>query len=93
MTRLIGQMEKRDLVKRERPLANQRTVHVRILEEGRQKVGYLIPLILDYDRELSACFSSAELQTFKALLIKFFHSLTDDSGRKEFDKSGDRLAG
>ena len=93
MTRLIGQMEKRDLVKRERPLADQRTVHVRILEAGQQKVEYLIPLILDYDRELSVCFSSAELQTFKALLIKFFQSLTDDSGKRKFSKSRDRLAG
>lgn len=93
MTRLIGQMEKRDLVKRERPLADQRTVHVCILEAGQQKVEYLIPLILDYDRELSVCFSSAELQTFKALLIKFFQSLTDDSGKRKFSKSRDRLAG
>ena len=39
MTRLMGQMEKRNLVKRERPVANQRTVFVRILADGRGKSG------------------------------------------------------
>tara|TARA_R110000868_G_scaffold32394_1_gene117777 strand:- start:18 stop:533 length:516 start_codon:yes stop_codon:yes gene_type:complete len=93
MTRLIGQMEKRKLVKRERPLANQRTVFVRILDEGRDKVEYLIPLVLDYESELSACFSPAELQTFKALLTKFFHSLTADADTAGRDAPSGRLAG
>lgn len=88
MTRLVGQMEKRDLVKRERPLGNQRTVHVRILANGREKVEYLIPLILEYEAGLNGCFSPAELQTFKTLLSKFFHSLT-----AEADPADDRMTG
>lgn len=88
MTRLIGQMEKRDLVKRERPVANQRTVFVRILAEGRNKVEFLIPRVLEYEQELSGCFTTAELQTFKSLLVKFFRSLTDDA-----DKDEERLTG
>jgi DNA-binding MarR family transcriptional regulator len=71
-------MEKRQLVKRERPVANQRTVFVRILADGRRKVEFLIPKVLDYEQELTGCFSGAELQMFKALLVKFFHSLTND---------------
>ena len=78
MTRLVGQMEKRELVKRERPVANQRTVFVRILTDGREKVEFLIPRVLDFEQELSGCFSAAELQTLKSLLAKFFHSLTDE---------------
>ena len=78
MTRLVGQMEKRELVKRERPVANQRTVFVRILADGREKVEFLIPRVLDFEQELSGCFSAAELQTLKSLLAKFFHSLTDE---------------
>ena len=78
MTRLVGQMEKRQLVKRERPVANQRTVFVRILADGRRKVEFLIPRVLDYEQALTGCFSGAELRMFKALLVKFFHSLTDD---------------
>ncbi|MFT5488973.1 MAG: DNA-binding MarR family transcriptional regulator [Paracoccaceae bacterium] len=88
MTRLIGQMEKRDLVKRERPVANQRTVFVRILEDGRKKVEFLIPRVLEYEQELSGCFSAAELQTLKGLLAKFFHSLTDEA-----EKDEERLTG
>lgn len=92
MTRLIGQMEKRDLVKRERPVANQRTVFVRILGDGRKKVEFLIPRVLEYEQELSGCFSTAELQTFKTLLVKFFRSLTEDD--KLSDKPGEnRLTG
>lgn len=83
MTRLIGQMEKRDLVKRERPVANQRTVFVRILKDGRKKVEFLIPRVLEYERDLSGCFSEAELQTFKTLLVKFFRSLTDEAENDE----------
>ena len=78
MTRLVGQMEKQELVKRERPAANQRTVFVRILADGREKVEFLIPKVLGYEQELSGCFSAAELQTLKSLLAKFFHSLTDE---------------
>ena len=90
MTRLVGQMEKRNLVKRERPVANQRTVFVRILADGREKVEFLIPRVLDYEQELSGCFSSAELQTFKSLLAKFFHSLTDEAVT---DGAEDQVAG
>lgn len=93
MTRLIGQMEKRDLVKRERPVANQRTVFVRILTDGRAKVEFLIPKVLDYERNLSGCFSTAELQTFKTLLAKFFHSLDDDSDAERTNDTEDRIAG
>lgn len=83
MTRLVGQMEKQELVKRERPAANQRTVFVRILADGRKKVEFLIPKVLDYEQELSGCFSAAELQTLKSLLTKFFHSLTDEAAKNE----------
>ena len=93
MTRLVGQMEKRNLVKRERPVSNQRTVFVRILGDGRDKVEFLIPKVLDYERDLSACFSEAELQTFKTLLVKFFRSLTDDTHERDTEKAADRLAG
>jgi len=90
MTRLIGQMEKQDLVKRERPVANQRTVYVRLLDEGRKRVESLIPQVIDYESDLSACFSEAELRTFKTLLEKFFHSLVDDDTP---EKIPERLAG
>lgn len=90
MTRLVGQMEKRELVKRERPVANQRTVFVRILADGREKVEFLIPRVLDYEQELSGCFSAAELQTLKSLLAKFFHSLTDEGLT---DGAEDQVAG
>jgi DNA-binding MarR family transcriptional regulator len=88
MTRLVGQMEKRELVKRERPTRDQRTVYVGILKDGREKVEFLIPHVLDYEAELSVCFSPAELQTFKALLAKFFHNLTDET-----EQIPDRIAG
>jgi MarR family transcriptional regulator, organic hydroperoxide resistance regulator len=93
MTRLIGQMEKRNLVKRERPVANQRTVFVRILANGRAKVEFLIPRVMDYEHDLSACFSTAELQTLKVLLAKFFHSLSDEGSADDARNAKDRLAG
>ncbi len=89
MTRLIGGMERRGLVKRERPVANQRSVFVRLLEDGRRTVEDIIPDVIAYEADLSACFSEAELRTFKSLLAKMFHSLT---GEREND-GADRLAG
>lgn len=91
MTRLVGQMEKRALVQRERPVGNQRTVHVRILEAGRNKVEHLIPRVIEYENGLSECFSNAELQTFKSLLTKFFLSVTAED-KPESDREN-RLAG
>ena len=78
MTRLVGQMEKQVLVSRERPLANQRTVNVHLLEEGRSRVERLIPQVIEYETGLSNCFSEAELHTLKTLLEKFFRSLMED---------------
>lgn len=86
MTRLIGAMEKSALVERERPVANQRTVYVRLRDEGRRKVERLIPQVIDYERDLSACFSEAELDTFRTLLSKMFRSLTDDRPPAEREK-------
>ena len=56
---------------------------MRILAGGREKVEFLIPKVLKYEQELSGCFSEAELQTFKTLLVKFFHSLTDETENNE----------
>lgn len=90
MTRLVGAMENRGLVKRERPIANQRIVYVRLLDAGRQKVEFLIPRVIQYERDLSACFSETELETFKAMLHKLFRSLTEDADTAE---ESSRMAG
>lgn len=92
MTRLIGGMEKRGLVRRERQIGNQRTVYVRLLADGRAIAESLIPDVIDYEKELGECFSAAEMQTFKTLLAKMFHSLTDDDRSEDAD-GNDRLAG
>ncbi|MEX2453796.1 MAG: MarR family transcriptional regulator [Rhodospirillaceae bacterium] len=91
MTRLVGGMESRALVKRERPVANQRSVHVRLLDDGRAVVERLIPQVVEYENDISACFSAAELQLFKSLLSRLFHSITDDEATLERDAG--RLAG
>lgn len=90
MTRLVGAMEKSGLVKRERPIANQRVVYVRLLDGGREKVDFLIPRVIQYEQELIACFSEAELETFKSMLSKLFRSLTEDA---DTAPESDRLAG
>lgn len=94
LTRLTGAMEARTLIRRERPLANQRTVHVRLLGEGRKIVEHLIPQVIDYEAEVSECFTEAELRTFRTLLVKLFHSITRERENGE-DETGspDRLAG
>ena len=51
---------------------------VRLLTEGRRRVLNLIPKVIDYEDNVSACFSEAELRTFKTLLEKFFNSLVDE---------------
>ena len=66
------------MVKLDRPVANQRTVYVRLLAEGRKRVLNLIPRVIDYEDDLSACFSESELRIFKTLLEKFFHSLVEE---------------
>ena len=87
MTRVIGAMETRNLVKRERPVANQRTVFVRMLDDGRSVVAKLIPQVIEYELRISSCFTAAELQIFKSLLSRLFHSITAD------EEDAGRLAG
>ena len=88
LTRIIGQMEKRGLLARERPSGNQRTVYVRLLAEGRRKAEEIIPKIVEYERDLSACFSQAEIETLKSLLVRLYRSASDDDAPEQ-----DRLAG
>ena len=63
------------------------------LPNGREKVEFLIPKVLDYEQELTGCFSVAELQMFKALLVKFFHSLSDEGAAEDAKNDKDRLTG
>lgn len=91
MTRLVAGMENRKLVKRERTLGNQRSVHVRLLHPGRSIVEELIPRVIGYEKSLSACFSPSELQMFKTLLARLFFSFDEESGNEEKERG--RLAG
>ena len=91
MTRLIGAMESRALVRRERPVANQRTVYVRLLEDGRAVVDRLIPVISEYERSIASCFSGAELQMLKSLLARLFRNVTEETAAD--NPNPGRLAG
>lgn len=90
LTRLIGAMEKRELVKRERARSNQRLVFVRLRPTGFDIAAQLIPDIIDYEQDLSSCFTEAELRTFKSLLSKLFQSVTAEDGD---DYSENQLVG
>ena len=71
VTRVIDQLEARELVRRERGLNDRREVKLTLTQAGHQVVESLIPLVVDKLNHALRDFSSAEVSELTRLLLKF----------------------
>ncbi|MGB0632209.1 MAG: MarR family winged helix-turn-helix transcriptional regulator [Alphaproteobacteria bacterium] len=87
LSRVIGRMEIKGLVIRERGDDDARSVTVRLTSEGYDVTEKIIPEAAALEAEAAADFSEAELATLRQLLAKLYSGLDSDTAKE------DRLAG
>lgn len=91
LSRMIGDLSKRDLVSRERKSGDERSVRLSLTEKGRKLVGSLIPRAQHYQSLAVQGFSAAEVADLKRALQRILDNLstvTDaecDSGERKDD--------
>ena len=68
VTRLVDQLEKRDLVARTRSTADRRVVHLKLLPAGKATAKALMPRIVDFWNRVLGDFSHAEAASLIRLL-------------------------
>jgi DNA-binding MarR family transcriptional regulator len=71
LSRLVGRMERRKLVRRKR-VKGLREVEIELLPIGRQKCEALIEPSLKFERRLTGQFTEAHLASFKGMLNKIY---------------------
>jgi DNA-binding MarR family transcriptional regulator len=77
LTRVIDQMEKRGLVKRDRSTEDRRVIELTLTAGGRKTLESLIPIVVEFYNELLADFSHDEADTLVRLLSKFVGTLSE----------------
>ncbi len=85
LSRLIGRMERADLVRRQRLASDQRGVRVAITEAGAALTERLIPRALDYQRIALDGFSREEEKALKSMLKRVFANMADLEGPGRVD--------
>ena len=88
LSRLIGRMEKQDLVERGRGDADGRSVVIRLTGKGRAATKAILPKAVALEADATADFSEAELAMLRQLLVKLYAGLDGRGAERE-----DRLAG
>jgi len=83
IARLIEQMEKQDMLKRERSESDRRTVELSLTEQGRQIADSFIPKVAALYNELLEDFTPEETNMLISLLSRFDQKLVQKK-----DKSG-----
>jgi DNA-binding MarR family transcriptional regulator len=80
VTRVIDQLEARELVRRERSLTDRREVKLRLTELGLKTVESLVPVVVDLLNFVLRDFSTVEVAELTRLLTKFIIAcgVTDD---------------
>ncbi len=71
MTKLIKSLESKGLVTRSNPESDRRSVELTLTEEGKEFVGMMRPMMLDYDKTSLDGLSQQELKQLKSLLRRF----------------------
>ena len=82
VTRVIDQLEARDLVRRERSVDDRREVKLALTEAGHKMVGSLVPTVVDKLNFVLRDFSGAEVSELTRLLTKFIARFDCASGGK-----------
>lgn len=88
LSRVLGRMEKKDLVRRLRGIDDARSFTIELTEAGRSVTETILPQAAALEARATGNFSKAELATLRQLLGKLYAGLSD--GAVETD---DRLAG
>jgi len=82
VTRVIDQLEARDLVRRERSVDDRREVKLALTDAGHKMVESLIPTVVDKLNFVLRDFSGAEVSELTRLLTKFIAVFDCASGGK-----------
>jgi DNA-binding MarR family transcriptional regulator len=87
LSRVLGRMEKTDLVRRRRDTDDARSFTVELTENGRSVTEQILPRAAELEAQATSNFSVAELATLRQLLEKLYAGL--DIGKQ----ADDRIAG
>lgn len=88
LSRVIGRMESKDLVRRRQGLADARSFTIELTADGRRVTETILPEAAALEAGAAADFSDAELATLRQLLAKLYAGLSEESAAGD-----DRLAG
>ena len=87
LSRVLGRMEKKDLVHRQRDAVDARSFTIELTDTGRSVTETILPRAAEMEAKATGDFSAAELATLRQLLDKLYGGLTENTERD------DRLAG
>ncbi|CAN0467850.1 unnamed protein product [Discosporangium mesarthrocarpum] len=87
LSRVLGRMEKKDLVHRQRDADDARSFTIELTDTGRGVTEKILPRAAEMEAKATGDFSAAELATLRQLLDKLYGGLTGEAERD------DRLAG
>ena len=88
LSRVLGQMEKKDLVRRVRGTQDARSFTIELTDTGRSTTETILPRAAALEAQATGNFSEAELATLRQLLAKLYAGMEGDTGEAD-----DRLAG
>lgn len=93
LSRLIGRMESKGLVSREKKAGDARTVVIELTDAGQALTDTILPEAVALEAQATRRFTEAETQTLKNLLVKLFDGFAADDDTAETDTIDRRLAG
>jgi MarR family transcriptional regulator, organic hydroperoxide resistance regulator len=88
LSRVLGRMEKKDLVRRHRGADDARSFTIDLTANGRNVTEIILPRAAALEAKAAGDFSEAELAMLRQLLGKLYVGLSDESLNRD-----DRLAG
>jgi MarR family transcriptional regulator, organic hydroperoxide resistance regulator len=88
LSRVLGRMEKKDLVRRVRGTKDARSFTIELADAGRATTETILPRAAALEARATGNFSEAELATLRQLLGKLYAGMAGDAVEDE-----DRLAG
>lgn len=88
LSRVLGRMEKKDLVRRVRGTEDARSFTIDLTETGRATTETILPRAAALEAQATGNFSEAELATLRQLLDKLYVGLSTNSAEQD-----NRLAG
>ena len=80
ITRIVGMLEKKNLVVRVNDQLDQRIKRVVLTHEGKQLFNHVVPIMGKTREEVRQGISDKEIETFKKVLIKINQNLDSNNG-------------